>query len=192
MKKSIDPLGEFILELSTWYVRRSRDRFKAGDSLGMKTFYYVLLELSKLIAPFMPFLAEKLYQEMQGESESVHLDSWPEIKELSSAEIQLLAQMETARAVVEKSHNLRDRAGIKVRQPLASLQYNFTKEGLNKKFGQIIAAEVNVKEVKFNSKLKKEEVKLDTQLTPELENEGNLRELIRQVNALRKKSKFNY
>jgi len=191
VKKSMDPIGEFILELSTWYLRRSRDRFKEDDALGRKTLHYVILEFSKLIAPFMPFLAEDLYKQMKGEKESVHLDSWPEIEELSKEDDELLVDMETARKVVEKSHNLRDQAGMKVRQPLASIKYHFDKEALNKKFEQVIAEEINVKMVEFSKDVAENEVNLDTKLTPRLKDEGNVRELVRQINSLRKKAKLS-
>jgi isoleucyl-tRNA synthetase len=188
VKKSVDPLGEFILELSTWYLRRSRDRFKEGDDLGRKTLHYVILEFSKLIAPAMPFLAEDLYRQMKGEQESVHLDSWPKIEELNKEENELLEDMETARKVVEKSHNLRDQAGMKVRQPLASIKYHCSKEALNKKFEQIIAEEINVKIVEFSKDVAENEIELDIKLTPELKDEANVRELVRQINSLRKKA----
>jgi isoleucyl-tRNA synthetase len=198
LKKAVDPLGEFILELSTWYIRRSRDRFKEGDALGRKTLHYVILEFSKLISPFMPFLAEDLYKQMNGDSstgsgrfaESVHLDSWPLIEDLSPEETKLMVDMETVRKIVEKSHNLRDQAGIKVRQPLSSIKYHFSKEALNKKFEQIIAEEVNVKVVEFSKEVAENEVDLDTELTPELKDEGHLRELVRQINSLRKKAQL--
>jgi isoleucyl-tRNA synthetase len=188
VKKSMDPIGEFILELSTWYLRRSRDRFKEDDVLGRKTLHYVILEFSKLISPFMPFLAEDLYKQMKGEKESVHLDSWPELEKLSKEEVALLEDMETARKVVEKSHNLRDQAGMKVRQPLASIKYHFDKKALKSKFEQIIAEEVNVKVVEFSKDVAENEVDLDTKLTPELKDEANVRELVRQINSLRKKA----
>ncbi|MCD4704767.1 class I tRNA ligase family protein [bacterium] len=190
VKKSLDSIGEFILELSTWYVRRSRDRFKNSDKLGIKTLYYIILEFSKLIAPFMPFLAENLYQEMHGQEKSVHLVAWPKAEELTREEIKLLEDMETARKVVEKSHNLRDQAGIKVRQPLAGIEYRFNEKALNDEFEQIIAEEVNIKTVEFNKKLGKDTVKLDTEINLELKKEGDLRELIRNINALRKKAQL--
>jgi hypothetical protein len=128
---------------------------------------------------------------MKGEKESVHLDSWPEIEELSKEDDELLVDMETARKVVEKSHNLRDQAGMKVRQPLASIKYHFDKEALNKKFEQVIAEEINVKMVEFSKDVAENEVNLDTKLTPRLKDEGNVRELVRQINSLRKKAKLS-
>ncbi|MBN1585405.1 class I tRNA ligase family protein, partial [Candidatus Uhrbacteria bacterium] len=75
-------IGEFINGLSTWYVRRSRDRFKSDDpaerEAAVGTLGHVLLRLSRLMAPFTPFLAEALYSEIGGPNESVHLDGWPE------------------------------------------------------------------------------------------------------------------
>ena len=190
LKKAIDPIGEFILELSTWYLRRSRDRFKNNDENATKTLHYVLLEFSKIIAPFIPFIAEYIYKELGGDKESVHLIDWPKYKELNKDEIKLLNNMESARNIVEKIHNLRDQARIKVRQPLALAKYHFGAQALDSDLERIIAEEVNVKKIEFSKDLQGQEVNLNTDLTQELKNEGNLRELVRQINALRKKAKL--
>lgn len=190
LKKCLDLIGSFILELSTWYLRRSRDRFKSADKNAGQTLYYLLLEFSKIIAPFLPFMAEYIYQELKGSSESVHLLAWPELKNLEPREMELLNNMKKVREIVEKIHNLRSELGLKVRQPLALAKYHFGTTKLDEQLEKIIIEEVNVKKIEFFKRLKDQEVDLDTKLTPELKQEGNLRELIRNINALRKKAKL--
>jgi isoleucyl-tRNA synthetase len=123
------PFISFINELSTWYVRRSRDRFKAADEeakTGLAVLGYVLVELSKLLAPFTPFIAERIYKDLTGK-ESVHLVDWNEAgyKYLSEEEKKLLSDMEAVRQVVELGLAARKEANIKVRQPLEYLAYKF-------------------------------------------------------------------
>ncbi len=185
LKKASDNISEFILELSTWYLRRSRDRFKDGDENAPKTLNKVFLEFSKIIAPFIPFTAEYLYKEVYGKKESVHLEVWPKTSELDPKQIEVLDEMKRARLVVEKTHNLRDQSAIKVRQPLFLLKYNFGKK-LRKEFEDIIASEVNVKSVEYDKGI--EDTYLDTNINKELKDEGDLRELVRNINSLRKEA----
>lgn len=183
LKKSIDSISEFILELSTWYLRRSRDRFKDGDENARKTLNFVLKEFSKVIAPFIPFTAEYIYKEVYGKEESVHLLNWPKLEKLNSKEKEILDEMGRTRKIVEKMHNLRDEAAIKVRQPLGLAKYNFAKK-LEKEFENIILDEVNIKSVEFDKDIK--DAYLDTNITEELKQEGDLREFVRNINSLRK------
>ncbi len=181
----------FINELSTWYLRRSRQRFKDKNTREEAVFTLgrVLFDLARLLAPFTPFVAEKLYQELKerGEilaieyQESVHLEEWPEIIPLSAEEKSILKQMEEVRNIVERALALRAEAGIKVRQPLATLYIN--SKNLDQALLDIIKDEINVKEVQVG-----EEIKLDTTITPELREEGIIRELVRHINDLRKRS----
>ncbi len=174
-------IREFVNEFSTWYVRRSRDRFKSEDvkerNESLATTKFVLLELSKFMAPFTPFFSESLYQKLKEEKdmESVHLASWPEIGEV---DLGLLTQMDKVRSVVSLALERRQKAGIKVRQPLASLivEGEFSQELLG-----IIADEVNVKEVKSGP-----ELILDTNLTDDLKKEGIARDIIRAIQDARK------
>jgi len=192
------PLKEFIDELSTWYVRRSRDRFKGEDMAdkinASNTLRHVLVLLSKLMAPFTPFIAEKIYLELTGGryKESVHLEDWPEIRK---SDEEVLANMTTVRKVVELGLSLRAEAGVKVRQVLgrAALEEN----KLSLEYLEIVKDELNVKEVvaEINQKgvwVSKEEgglkVSLDMELTPELKREGLVREVVRAINQLRKES----
>ena len=191
-------IQEFINNFSTWYLRRSRDRFKGRDkkdkNFGLATAHYVLLNLSKLCAPFLPFLAEEIYKELGGKEESVHLEKWPEV----AAELidsKLLEQMEMVRKIIEQAFAVRAQAGIKVRQPLNKLY--ITKKSLPEDLYFLIKDEVNVKEIEMIEKLPVGEnlkigadenykVCLDIELDKNLQLEGNARELIRQINAQRK------
>ncbi|HLC89863.1 MAG TPA: isoleucine--tRNA ligase [Patescibacteria group bacterium] len=173
------PFGKFINELSTWYVRRSRERFKAGDETGVKTLGYVLLELSKLMAPFTPFIAENIYREIGGEKESVHLETWSKVNK-KLIDKKLLDEMELARKIVYDCLTARAEAKIKIRQPLRCYVTKAAKK-LNSDLIEIIKDELNIKELKFGKTNQ-----LDTEITAELKSEGNAREIIRQINQLRK------
>jgi len=196
------PIRDFIDELSTWYVRRSRDRFKMGSDedkqQAILTLRYVLIELSKVMAPFTPFIAEKIYREVGGELESVHLEMWPEFDNKLIDEKNLSA-MDKVKKIVELGLSIRKETGIKVRQPLSKfkiLDLKFKNDLL-----EIIAEELNVKEViqiknlSFDGNENQRQdseliVELDTALTPELEKEGLLREVIRAINLMRKEQKL--
>lgn len=189
---------EFIDDMSNWFVRRSRRRFwKSEDDQdkleAYSTLYYVLIYLAKILAPFTPFLAEELYQKMTGAGvvnseipESVHLLDWPEAGVIDEA---VLAQMAKTREIItaglaERMKKTESEAQIKVRQPLAKLVY--AGEKLDDFYEQIIMEEVNVKSVEHG-----EALVLDKTLTPELLEEGKIRELIRFVQAARKKAGLN-
>ncbi|MBI4252592.1 isoleucine--tRNA ligase [Candidatus Uhrbacteria bacterium] len=204
LAQSTRPLLEFISDCSQWYVRRSRERFKGEMSedrgQALATLREVLCVLSKIIAPFTPFLAEAIHQglRVQGSGfskvESVHLEQWPDWDNAFIDE-NLERDIEDARSIVEIAHALRAEANMKVRQPLSTLVCS---QPLPRAFLDMIAEEVNVREVvvKPNPKggegwhLRSEKnlaVALNTTLTAELEEEGVVREMIRTVNALRKK-----
>ncbi len=192
LPKAARPLGDFIDDLSTWYLRRSRDRFKGEDEQdkqeALETTKYVLLELSKLMAPFMPFLSERLWQEVSGnkfkkDDKSVHLQDWPSRKDLNQ---ELLSKMKKVREVVEVGLAKRDESGIKVRQPLAKLKVAGPDLGLGEEYLHLIKEELNLKEVEVEERQGDLEVVLDTNLTPELIQEGIKRELVRLINNMRK------
>ncbi len=199
------PIVDFVTELSQWYVRRSRDRFK-GDNVkdkqfALTTLHEVLLTLSKVMAPFTPFMAEKIYQatvrssQFAGAKESVHLEDWPKVnKNLVNEKV--LEQMSLARKIVEMDLALRAEKGVKVRQPLAGTLYTAS---LPAEFSEIIAQEVNVEKAGAAKKIpdsfaQKEDGKLkvglDMAITDELKQKGLLREIVRTINQIRKEQKL--
>jgi isoleucyl-tRNA synthetase len=187
--KASRPIKDFIDDLSTWYLRRSRDRFKGDDEAdkqaALATLREVLMTLSKLMAPFTPFIAEKIYLTSGGEKESVHLENWPKAEEKLIDE-KILAEMTTARKIVEMGLALRAANGVKVRQPLNSLQV--VGDELSEALRQVVADELNVKKVEMNKKGTELKVELDVKITPELKKEGLAREIIRVINQKRKES----
>ncbi|MGE5297749.1 MAG: class I tRNA ligase family protein [Acidobacteriaceae bacterium] len=186
--KASRAIEQFILELSTWYVRRSRTT--KGPAV-YQTLYQVLKTLSQLIAPFLPFLSETIWQELrkQTDEESVHLSSWPKTRELSSDELKLLSDMELAQKIVEQTHAQRKAAAIKVRQPLSKLSYKtLSGSALPQELEAVVSDEVNVKTLEFSGKGGAESVSLDVSITDELKVEGLARELERLVQDLRKKT----
>ena len=176
-------IREFADDLSTWYLRRSRDRIKEGDAGAIATLGYVLKTLSKLFAPFAPFVAEDLWQKLKGDSdkESVHLAEWPEVAPEDTAE--LLKAMTDTRSFVTLGLEARQKAGIKVRQPLAKLSIKGL--ALAEEYLELIRDEVNVKAVVALAE-GDETVVLDTDITPELREEGIIRELVRAIQDMRK------
>ncbi len=184
LDRAVRPVGEFVDDLSNWYIRRSRDRFKSEDDdkeNAIATTRYILLEFSKLIAPFMPFVAEKIYQEVRGERGSVHLEEWPEIEGLGAEDRRILDEMRKTREIVSIALEEREKAGIKIKQPLMVFE---TPIIVGKDFLTAAKIEINVKEIKTGQK----ENKLNTTITTELKQEGMARELTRAIQDLRKKT----
>ncbi|HLD60886.1 MAG TPA: class I tRNA ligase family protein, partial [Patescibacteria group bacterium] len=201
------PIGDFITELSQWYVRRIRDRVKDGSdeekAAALGTLREVLLTLSKLMAPFTPFIAERVWQELEAisyklKAESIHLQSWPTYH-AEHHDHTVLEQMAVARKIVEMGLALRAENKLKVRQPLAALLMN--KESMSHELLQMIAEELNVKKVEFaeyqepgNGWMEKVDgeikVWLHTTVDEQLKKEGLLREVIRTINQMRKEQKL--
>ena len=193
------PIMEFVTELSQWYVRRSRDRFKGDDPEDKKnalsTLQEVFLTLSRLMAPFTPFIAEELFSQLKGMNneviESVHLKEWPTV-EAEFMNEGVLEEMETVRKLVEMGLSLRSEAKVKVRQPLG--QFCIFTLSLSSDLKNILSDELNVKEVvsvlQGDGWLEKTEgefrVALNVEVTEQLKKEGYVRELIRGINQIRK------
>jgi isoleucyl-tRNA synthetase len=192
LDRAVRPLADFVDDLSTWYIRRSRERFKnegqdKQNAILMTKF--VLEEFSKIIAPFMPFIAEGIYKSLQSK-DSVHLETWPELNR-KLINKNLLDSMAEVRKIASLALEARAKAGIKVRQPLASLtiKRQVTSNKYNKELLDILKDEINVKEIIFDPKIK-DEVEFDTKITPELKAEGQLRELVRIIQDLRKETGY--
>ncbi|HEY8476390.1 MAG TPA: isoleucine--tRNA ligase, partial [Chloroflexota bacterium] len=153
-----DAVERFVDDLSTWYLRRSRRRFGRGaeerdQAAAFLTLYECLVTLSRLLAPFLPFLSEELYQNLvrsvdAGAPESVHLTSYPEADpRLVDDGVEVLVA--EARTVVSLGRAARTQAGLRVRQPLARLRVATTekKPALPEELVREIAEELNVKAV---------------------------------------------
>ncbi len=208
----------FLDNLSTWYVRRSRERLKKADESdanfealkadrisSFQTLTYALHQFSLLVSPFMPFTAEYMYQKLQKRlpqfltNESIHLENWPTAVDMATkheSSKNLLLQMKEVRDVVSLGLEARVKEGIKVRQPLKALFVRTDSYDLNGgeetlDLVSLIKDEVNIKEVIFDAEFDeddKREVRLDIEITPELKIEGQVRELIRKIQEARKKS----
>ena len=170
-------IEKFVSDLSTWYIRRSRDRMT--DEF-FSTCHEVLVTLCKLLAPFTPFIAEEIFRNLTGK-ESVHLADWPTLSKSSKSSSEgetLRAQMRLVREICEQGHAQRKSNNLKVRQPLQKITID---KKLSEDLLQLIKDELNVKEVVFGDKFE-----LDTKLTPELEAEGRARDIVRDIQDARK------
>jgi isoleucyl-tRNA synthetase len=184
---------DFVDELSTWFVRRSRDRFKSEDAKerneAITTLAYTLNNLAKVMAPITPFIAEEVYESLRKScinmQESVHLESWPVADEkLISAEIN--ENMDAVRLVSSKALDERKKANVPIRQALGGLVIEGKLPKLSEEYLGLVKDELNVKKVEQNVSEGELRVVLDTKITPELLREGVSRELIRKINDLRK------
>lgn len=209
---------EFINDVSTWYVRRSRDRFKVdGDDkqAALQTLHEVLLTASKVMCPFIPFITEDIYLRLKNKSvtsgsdsmpESIHLCKWPQAQEYDQ---KVLDDMAQARAMVELVLSLRSTHGVKIRQALSEVQV--TGLDISDAMKEILKDELNVKDITCLSSRTEQsgdagslpqgehwltnqgshmEVALNSEITHELKLEGIARELIRHINLLRKQQGF--
>ncbi len=190
MAEATRPLDVFIDDLSTWYLRRSRERIKEGDVEAKQTLYFVLKTLSKIMAPFAPFTAEDVWQKLktEGDVESVHLSEWPvvgkrlnlfgflrfNLKETGKT----LKDMANVRNIVSALLKERQQNNIPVRQPLASA----TGPSLSDLYVEIVKDELNIRDYKGSGNFG-----LDINITPELKQEGKYREFVRALQDMRKK-----
>jgi len=189
-------IEKFVIDnLSLWYIRRSRKRFQRPENEkelkeASQTLSFVLLTLSKLMAPFVPFLSEEIYGKIQNSrlkiKGSVHLENWPKVNK-KLIDKNLNQKMEKVREIVALALAERAKARIKVRQPLPKLEVRSKK--LEEELVGLIKEEVNVKEVVTTETLAGM-IELDTKITPELKEEGILREIIRNLQEMRKIAGF--
>ena len=185
--KASRTLMEFVDELSTWYLRLSRDRVRAADNQETShVFGYTLYILAQLMAPLAPFFSELIHHNLIDEDTSIHHTDWP-LANTNSMHPALETKMKTVKEVVNQARSLRKDEGVKLRQPLAKLTVTAVGEEPKDNLLQVIAKELNVKQVDWQSgeELK---VELDFTLTDELKAEGEARELMRDIQKLRKKA----
>jgi len=183
----------FVEDLSTWYLKNSRDRFKSENKneklSAMNTFSYILSNLSKLLAPLTPFISEMIYQKLKDKGIvpliSVHLEPWPEFDE-KLINLKIHENMGLTREIVKRSLELRENSKIPVRQVLQKIILKGV--SLKNEYLDVIARAINVRKVIIETGEEKELlVDLDTEITSELRLEGIARNLIRHLNNYRKK-----
>jgi isoleucyl-tRNA synthetase len=144
-------IAELVDELSNWYVRRSRRRFWDGEPAAFATLRTCLLTVAKLLAPFCPFIADEIYDNLDGELASVHLCDFPEPAFLAPPEEDLEQAMALARETVRLGLGARGKAKIKVRQPLAEavVVADDRERAAIERLVDIVREELNVREVRF-------------------------------------------
>jgi isoleucyl-tRNA synthetase len=188
-------IEKFVDDLSLWYIRRSRDRVgpaaqsEKDANAFYSTTYYVLYILSKIMAPFMPFLSDSIYTNLTHDS-SVHLTDWPDSTEITSEDNALTTEMQDMREIVEKVHAKRKEAAIPVRQPLSGVKvYIQDKKSISAEVLKVAESELNIKQVEL---LEGEDaIKLDINITPELKEESEVRDVVRKIQEERKKLGLN-
>jgi len=209
-------IESFVDDLSNWYVRRSRRRFwkseNDADKLSAYTVLYeCLVTLSKLLAPFTPFLAEEMYQNLvcsvfPEAPDSVHLANFPVADEAKIDE-QLIKDVCAVMELVSKTRALRNEKGIKVRQPINEIRMLIKADWLKRaieRFASEIKEEVNVKNIVFvndlegldnkryaSTSLGSSSTAIDTHISPELQAEGMAREIVRRLQTMRRSAGFD-
>ena len=195
LQNGVKYIFDLIDVLSKWYIRRSRDRFVNGDLEALNTLQFVLIEISKLLAPFAPFISESAYLTLNTSGkESVHLEEYPILNEELLDE-KLNIDMEIVRNICSIGLNIRDENRLKVRQTLSKAYVPIS----DLEMLDIIKGELNVKEVVFSkhevqgehivsSKTGEEFVSIDTLITQQLKEEGLLNEILRGLQVARKES----
>jgi isoleucyl-tRNA synthetase len=144
-------IAGLVDELSNWYVRRSRRRFWDGDLSAFETLRTCLLTVAKLLAPFCPFIADEIYDNLDGTLASVHLCEFPHAAELAPRDEELERAMELARETVRLGLGARGQAKIKVRQPLGEavvVADGREREGIER-LADVVREELNVRGVRF-------------------------------------------
>ncbi|MCK9360665.1 isoleucine--tRNA ligase [Patescibacteria group bacterium] len=200
LARAARPLRALVEDLSTWWLRRSRDRMKSENAFNradaLRTLYEVLLEMAKMLAPFTPFIAEKVYLDIGGKLSSVHLEKWSK-SDARLIDARLLADMALVRSAASKGHEQRSMSKIPVRQALAAaiVLVKDAEEAARlmrqSDLMQLLAEELNVEAVRIEAKKDLAEdwtVELDTVITPELKRKGLRREFVRTIMSLRKEA----
>jgi len=191
-------MENFLDDFSRWYLRRARKKLQKQKISDWQVFSYLLGELTKTLAPFIPFLTEKIWQKLSidQEKESVHLADFPKVRK-DLLDKKIIEKMAEIRKIAKYVLFLRQKAGIKIKQPLAWLKIE-TKKKIEPEFLKLLGEEVNVKRVllaKISEKEKKEllyfdedknyQIVLNQKITFALKIEGKTRELIRLIQKLR-------
>jgi isoleucyl-tRNA synthetase len=145
-----EAIATFVDDLSNWYVRRSRRRFWDGDPAAFATLRTALVTVTKLLAPFTPFMTDEIYDNLDGSEPSVHLEDWPVARERDEA---LEFAMATVRETVRLGLAARGQAKLKVRQPLRAavvVAAGAERKAIERLSG-VVLEELNVKELRYVS-----------------------------------------
>jgi isoleucyl-tRNA synthetase len=202
MAMSSRDIEDFIKDLSQWYIRRSRDRFRDGDSDAIGSLHYVLLVLTKLLAPFVPFISDEIYSNIavnlgvKDSKASVHLEDYPEFKK-EDVDEGLLEKMVLVRDICSNGLKAREMSKLNLRQPLNKAYIGIEEEFVK----DIVKNELNLKEVEYSKEPVKDEgvitvgdndlyVSLDTNLSEELKEEGIINDFLRKYRDFRKREGF--
>lgn len=183
-------IEDFVQNLSLWYIRRSRDRVgpTAPDQNDKEASYYtftmVFDVLSRVLMPFMPFIADQIYTNITGE-DTVNLADWPTVSDDSVIDHQLISKMETVRNICELGNAERKKIGIAVKQPLGLITIHGNFDDLDSDLIQLIKDELNVEEVKF-VRSEEQMVVFDTNISDHLREKGLAREVVRKIQEARK------
>jgi len=176
--------------LSRWYIRQSRQRFVDGDLEALQTLWQVIINFCKTTAPLIPFITEYLWQRLMvdistnNKNNSIHLQDYLTNQKVDD---ELLNQMQLAQQICEQGNMIRKTNNISTRQPLNKVIIDLNQiQKLSEQLCQIIKNELNVKKIEFNLKKPTLKVSLDTVITKDLAQEGELRNLIRQIQNTRK------
>lgn len=182
-------LMDFTTEFSTWYLRLSRERLRSTEvSESSEIYTRVLIILCKLFAPFIPFITESVFQGITDSESSIHLTDYPKISDLEVfIDTALESEMSVIQKVTESAHAQRKEQQIKVRQPLAKVIVSTSDDRPDDSLLEVLQEEINVEAVVWE-KGAELSVSLDTILTDTLRAKGQMREAIRQVQDLRKKT----
>jgi isoleucyl-tRNA synthetase len=205
LQQATNEISALIDDLSKWYIRSSRERFVNGEGEALSVLKYVLLELTKLLAPFAPFLTESVYLTLTNGKvkESVHLEDYP-VPDMNLLDVDLISNMTMVRKICSLGLNIRDEKRIKVRQPLSKAFVSVSDPSMQ----EIIKNELNVKEIEYIERaedkikfgLESSEglvayrvpndpsvfVILDTNISEELKEEGLFNEIQRGLQVARK------
>lgn len=190
--KAVAAIKPFVSDLSTWYIRRSRDRVgptatdKSDRDLAYTTLRTVFAVFSRAVSPIIPFISEYVYRHLTNE-ESVHLTDWPDVGTPEVIDHDLIKNMAEVRRIVEAGHAFRKTNNIAVKQPLATLTVrgNFEDIAADDQLVALIKDELNVEDVKFEGG-DQLTVDFDTKLTDHLIKKGLARELVRAIQEARK------
>ncbi len=184
----------YIDDLSNWYIRSSRQRFTEGNQDALNTLFQTLNLFAKTSAPIIPFISEHIYLNITDNKKSVHLEDFPEYEKIDE---ELLEEMKYAREAISELQNIRIENSIKLKQPVLEIFVNY-KNIKNKEILNLIKEELNSKKITtikngafVNKKTKSGEVGINIEMTQEILQEGEIREISRNIQNIRKNSNLN-